>query len=235
MAVSWGNYGEFQKVLDSYLPDRGEGDNKASQLVTAVNKLIYKWYNDGDIFDTTGNLKGWANDLSSYANWIYRYFPKTRRILDGIWDCESEGDYEDLLWRLSQYAFSKNLLADLEQQEKVGSVYDCEGPYEYREDDEEEDEDDDYYEEEEDEDDEYYSEDDDDDIESAVDINAAEEPKNEALDDAMRDLKDDFDFIIQGLEKLERSSAEDSRIGLEIAEKFSAKIQETIAEISERF
>ncbi len=66
-------------------------------------------------------------------------------------------------------------------------------------------------------------------------IRSAEEPKNEALDIAMGNLKDDFDFIIQGLEKLERSSAEDSRIALEIAEGFSASMQDTIAAISERF
>ena len=76
MAVDWSKYRQFGDITHKYLPSRGEGDSKASQLVTAVNKLIYKWYNDGDVFDTTGNLKGWANDLSSYANWIYRYFPK---------------------------------------------------------------------------------------------------------------------------------------------------------------
>lgn len=225
MAVNWNDYDTFSEVIKKYLPAQGEGENKATQLVTAVNKLVYKWYNDGDVYDTTGTLKGWANDLSSYANWIYKYNPRYRSLLDEIFDCREDGDYEDLLWKLSEQVFDADYLEKLASEERVGSIYDCDGPYEYKEYDEEED--DDYYEE-----DDY---DEDEDIESAVDINAAEEPKNEALEDAMSNLKDDFDFIMQGLEKLERTSAEDSRIALEIAEGFSASIQDTIAAISERF
>ena len=48
-------------------------------------------------------------------------------------------------------------------------------------------------------------------------------------------MKDDFDFILSGIEKLDRSSAEDSRIGLEIAERLSASMHEIISDISDRF
>ena len=53
----------------------------ASQLVTAVNKLVYKWYNDGDVYDNIHSLDNWANDLSSYANWPYKYIPESSDIL----------------------------------------------------------------------------------------------------------------------------------------------------------
>ena len=55
------------------------------------------------------------------------------------------------------------------------------------------------------------------------------------LEDAMKDLKDDFDFLVAGLEKLQRSGGEDYNTAVEIARSFSDRIQETIAEISERF
>lgn len=67
-SVSWSYFRRFDEIIDKYLPASGEGENMASQIVTAVNKLIYKWYNDGDVYDNTGYLEGWANDISDYAN-----------------------------------------------------------------------------------------------------------------------------------------------------------------------
>ena len=72
--VSWDYYNKFKDINEKYLPDEGEGDTLASQIVTAINKLVYKWYNDGDVFDNVNSgLQGWANDLSSYANWLDKY------------------------------------------------------------------------------------------------------------------------------------------------------------------
>ena len=58
----------------------------ATQICTALNKLVYKWCNDGDVYDNTYGLDGWANNLSSYANWIYKYLPLSQEILDRIED-----------------------------------------------------------------------------------------------------------------------------------------------------
>ena len=228
MAVDWSDYDVYEPLIKKYLPDRGEGESKGEQLVTAVNKLIYKWYNDGDVFDNTGYMTGWANDLSSYANWIYSNIPASRRILDRVFDCANDDEYEDLLWDLSEITLDDKYLDDLSKEPKEGSIYDCDGPYQFVENDEDEDEDD-YYEEEEEE------EDWDEDIESSVDINAADDADVDVLEDAMKDLKDDFDFLVAGLEKLQRSGGEDYNTAVEIARSFSDRIQETIAEISERF
>ena len=70
MATNWDYFDRFEGIEDKYLPVQGEGETKASQIVTAVAKLVYKWYNDGDVFDNTHHLEGWANDLSDYANWL---------------------------------------------------------------------------------------------------------------------------------------------------------------------
>ena len=103
--MDWSYFSKFDPIVDKYMPSCGEGESMASQMVTAVNKLIYKWYNDGDIFDNTHYLSGWANDLSSYANWLYKYVPKTVPILDSIDDCRNGEEYEELLVRLADTCF----------------------------------------------------------------------------------------------------------------------------------
>lgn len=147
MSVNWNYYDseKFDKVNNMYLPDRGEGDNMATQIVVAINKLIYKWYNDGDVFDNTYYLKGWANDLSSYANWLNKYVPESRITLRRIDNCKTESNYEDLLKDLADTFLDEEELEEYSGKPKTGSVYDCDGPYEFNwlddEDEEEYDED----------------------------------------------------------------------------------------------
>ena len=51
-----------------YFVREGEWETKASQLATAVCKIVYRYYNDGDRFDR----KNLAN-LWTYANWIRKH------------------------------------------------------------------------------------------------------------------------------------------------------------------
>lgn len=143
--VDWNYYDKFEDLINKYMPDEGEGETFASQIVTAVNKLIYKWYNDGDVFDNVNSgLQGWANDLSSYANWLYKYAPgDAPAILKNIYGMGDEADYETLLQELADNLLDENLLSTLESKTQ-GSIYDCEGPFEFKE--YYEDEDEDYYE-----------------------------------------------------------------------------------------
>ena len=85
-SVVWDYFNIFHDINDKYLPDSGEGDNMATQTVTAVNKLVYKWYNDGDVYDnsTASGLDGWGNDLSDYANWLAKNIDGCKDILDRI-------------------------------------------------------------------------------------------------------------------------------------------------------
>lgn len=132
--VSWSYYDkpEFEKINKMYLPPMGEGTTMASQAVTAVNKLVYKWYNDGDVFDNTHGMDGWCNDLSSYANWLYYHVFGADKILDRIYDCYSDDDYEDLLKELADHVCDEKLLFSLEKLPVSGSIYDEDGPYEFR-------------------------------------------------------------------------------------------------------
>lgn len=139
MATDWGYFDKFETLIDKYMPSRGEGETVASQIVTAVNKLIYKWYNDGDVFDNTHHLEGWANDLSDYANWLYENTKDAWKILNKIADCVTEGEYEDLLQELADKLLNEEYLAEQSKLEKVGTIYKCDGKFKYEEwDDEEE-------------------------------------------------------------------------------------------------
>lgn len=140
MSVDWGYYNKFEELINEYMPVRGEGETKASQIVTVVNKLVYKWYNDGDVYDNTHHLKGWANDLSSYANWLY-YHTDASNILDKISICFTEDDYEELLKELADKLLDEKYLAEQDKEGKVESIYKCIGAFEFVE---EDDEDEDY-------------------------------------------------------------------------------------------
>ena len=141
MAVEWSYYNkqELKDIEETYLPARGEGESMASQIVTATAKLVYKWYNDGDVFDNTGFMTGWCNNLSSYANWLHKYVEGTASSLDGIHDCSSDSDYEDLLKELVDLTNTVEFLQEYHEP-KQGSIYNCDGPFVFKEDCEEDDE-----------------------------------------------------------------------------------------------
>lgn len=146
LGVDWGYYNKFEDINNKYLPDSGDGETLASQVVTAINKLVYKWYNDGDVYDNVNSkMEGWANDLSDYANWLAQNIDGAKDILDKIFDLgygDSNG-YEIILKELADEYLDEQFLNTLREQPKEGSVYDCSGPYEFKEYEEDEEE---YYE-----------------------------------------------------------------------------------------
>ena len=150
MSVDWSYYHKFDTLNDKYLPDMGDGTNMATQAVTAINKLVYKWYNDGDVYDNTHYITGWCNDISGSANWLAKYIPETEVILNRIWNIYSKSEYENILKEVADIVFDEQLLSKLETQEKQGDAYGEDGNFESVE--EYEDEDEEYW----DEDEEYY-------------------------------------------------------------------------------
>lgn len=138
MAVDWNYYDKFEEINDKYLPIKGEGETKATQIVTAVSKLVYKWYNDGDVFDNTHHLNGWANDLSDYGNWLVEN--SNADCLYKIAYCYDDSEYEDLLKELADGLLNEEYLAEQDKLEKVGTIYDCDGRFKFVENEEEEEE-----------------------------------------------------------------------------------------------
>lgn len=151
-SIDWNYFDKFDTIVDKYLPTRGQGDTKASQIVTAVNKLIYKWFNDGDVFDNTYHLEGWANDLSSYANWLSANADDAYPILKGINRVKTEDDYTELLKHLADKLFEDEYLNRYANEDAEGDIYDCDGPFRFEE----------HYDDDDDEDEEHYDDDDED-------------------------------------------------------------------------
>ena len=131
--VLWSYFDKYYDVIDRYMPSRGQGETMASQICTAVNKLIYKWYNDGDVYDNTFHLKSWANDLSSYANWLQYYTKDAFKVLTKIQDCHEDEDYENLLKELADLLINEEYLKEMNGKEKVGDIYNCDGCYKFKE------------------------------------------------------------------------------------------------------
>lgn len=127
----------YEWACERYMPQVGEGETMASQCVTAVTKLVYKWFNDGDVYDNNYMMDGWGNDLSSYANWLEKYTPAAP-ILEGIRDCYGDDEYEDILMGLCDLLLTDENLTALAKVAKAGSIYDCDGSYSFTEQDEEE-------------------------------------------------------------------------------------------------
>lgn len=137
--MKWESFDKFNDIVEDYMPAHGEGETLAEQAVTAVNKLIYKWYNDGDVYDNTYFMSGWANDLSSYANWLSKYVD-AGSILDDIQDCLFDDDYEEILWKLAEKYLNREYLKTLANKPKQGNIYKCNGKYEWKNNEWEEDE-----------------------------------------------------------------------------------------------
>lgn len=128
MEWSYFSKSEFEIVNDKYLPNIGEGETMATQIVTAVNKLIYKWYNDGDVYDNTREMKGWMNNISSFANWLHKY-TSASDILEEIWECYTTDEYENILVKLADLLLNEKYLESEAKKPKSGSVYHCNGPF----------------------------------------------------------------------------------------------------------
>lgn len=127
--IGWTKFVRFNTILDKYMSDYGEGDNMASQITAAINKIIFKYYNTGDIFDTTYNLLGMFEDLSDYANWLYINAKITE--LDEIKIIKTEEEYEELLYKIASKYLTDGFLSQYKDKPAVDSIYKMKGPFKY--------------------------------------------------------------------------------------------------------
>lgn len=115
---------EIEKLIDEYLPEQGEGENFATQVVTAYFKLNHEWYNNGNTITRT------CNNTWDYANWLYNNIPQVREILDEMVNNEySETEYEKGLKELEEELINRKNLEEWSKQPKVGTIYKNEEPF----------------------------------------------------------------------------------------------------------
>lgn len=118
----WDDFNDVSKRLEPYLEIKGQGTTMASQVAACVSNLVYHFFNDGDIFDTTHHLKTTCNDFSARANWLYLNQPATRPVLDRIEKVRTKGDYADLLFDLCEI-YDADTLASLAKEPAKEDIY----------------------------------------------------------------------------------------------------------------
>lgn len=131
-SVSYVYYKCKEDLNEKYLPPVGDGDNMANQSVTALNMLITEWYDSGEVYDNR-YLNGWDYDISSYANWLYKYVAdnRIRNIMFDMINQRDPNKYEYGLKLIHDYIMDEKLLSELEKSEKKGNIYCCVGPFSY--------------------------------------------------------------------------------------------------------
>lgn len=118
----WDDFNDVSKRLEPYLEFKGQGTTMASQVAACVSNLVYHFFNDGDIFDTTHHLKTTCNDFSARANWLYLNQPATRPVLDRIEKVRTKGEYADLLFDLCEI-YDADTLASLAKEPAKEDIY----------------------------------------------------------------------------------------------------------------
>lgn len=132
--VDYSYYRRFNKLNSIYFQDEGEGTTMATQLITAINKLVYEYYNNGLVYDNTS--KDWKDcdcredDLCSFANWIHKYYPGLRPILDKVKTITKNSEYEKILKELVSSVMNETFLRNENNKPKTSaSVYDIDEPF----------------------------------------------------------------------------------------------------------
>lgn len=81
----------FEELADELMKPSGKSDAVKGELVRAVNKICYRYYNDGDMIGC-----GYGNETCNAAGrYIIKYGNKEMvGVLDAIWDGMVHDSYE---------------------------------------------------------------------------------------------------------------------------------------------
>ena len=100
---NWGNLPakeneEFENWYDKYVPSCGKCDTLAGEIIRAINRLVYRWYNDGDTVDRYGgNVYNHNKACDTFLqNHVWGY-----KTLCGIGDF----DFQDAVCKRLKYVY----------------------------------------------------------------------------------------------------------------------------------
>lgn len=124
------SFDKFNKILDIYMPHSGEGNTVASQIATAVAKIAYRWFNDGDTVSSDWMVTGEtiAGGLSQFANWLYINVRESRQMFND-WlekfnhNPISNAEYEEFLYDLCTNLLNPDLLDGYSTEDKIDTIY----------------------------------------------------------------------------------------------------------------
>lgn len=83
----------FNSLRDKYVPACGKADTVAGEIIRAMDRIIYRYWNDGDMV-----FHGYGNET---CNSSFRYLARTIGEHCPEFNCTSEHDYEWVLARLA--------------------------------------------------------------------------------------------------------------------------------------
>lgn len=95
----WPDNKEFNALFDQYVPARGHADTLGGELIRAVNKIVYRYYNDGDRVGI-----GYGNETCNPAARFIEENTKLEPLAKELWNLCSDKEYEQLLADLMQAA-----------------------------------------------------------------------------------------------------------------------------------
>ena len=93
----WPDNKEFEALFDQYVPDEGHADTVGGELIRAVNKIVYRYYNDGDRVGV-----GYGNETCNPAARFIETNTKLEPLASKLWDYRPNEEYEKVLADLMQ-------------------------------------------------------------------------------------------------------------------------------------
>lgn len=125
---------EFNEWYDKYVPISGNCNTLAGEIIRAINRLVYRWYNDGDTVDMYGGNV--YNHNRACDNFLCEKV-KGYVTLSGV----TEFDFEDVVCKRLKFIYE--YLKNNPQLFETPNIEDCldNAPYEPWEEEEDDEED----------------------------------------------------------------------------------------------
>ena len=90
----------FDELFDKYVPKQGKADTIGGEIIRAANRIIYRYYNDGDMAGF-GYGKETVNPACRYL--LSQDDENITDIINGLFNTEKESRYEGLLIELERF------------------------------------------------------------------------------------------------------------------------------------
>lgn len=123
---------QYNDANDMYFVRIGQGDTMANQICVAVNRIVRRWFNDGDVFDNTSGFGDSQDEhLADCANWLAQHLPnKVRMELAQVKYVQDYEEYEEILQGLCDICLNEEFLDRYDAYPADGDIFNCKGEFE---------------------------------------------------------------------------------------------------------
>ena len=127
LVEGWPDNKEFDALFDQYVPKKGPADTVGGELIRAVNKIFYRYYNDGDRVGVD-----YGNETCNPAARFIEKNTKLEPLASKLWDYSSDEEYEELLAELMQATIEVCKEDNLFEQRNTDDMYNYTDPSDNR-------------------------------------------------------------------------------------------------------